>query len=121
SVTGGSISGSSNNSSVNVQWNTPGNATVTVTQSNSFGCDSTVMIPVTILTMPAPVISGPVNVCEFQTISYSTLYVSGNTYNWNITGGTIISNSNNTITVNWPASGNGTITLIEANALVCDS
>jgi gliding motility-associated-like protein len=121
SVTGGSIAGVSNNSSVNVQWNTAGNATVTVTQSNSFGCDSTVTIPVNILTMPAPVISGTVNVCEFQTLAYSTPYVSGNTYNWNVTGGTIISNNNNSITVNWPADGNGTITLTEANTLVCDS
>ena len=120
-VTGGSISGASNNSNVYVQWNTPGNVTVTVTEANSYGCDSTVMIPVTVLTMPAPVISGPVNVCEFQTLTYTTPFVAGNTYNWNVTGGTIVSNNTNSITVNWTAAGNGTVTLTEANTLVCDS
>ncbi|MEO5569951.1 MAG: PKD domain-containing protein [Bacteroidia bacterium] len=120
-VTGGSISGSSNTSSVNIQWTNAGNATITVTESNSFGCDSTVMIPVNILAMPTPAISGPANACEFQTITYSTPYVSGNTYTWNVTGGTIVANSNNSITVNWPVAGNGTVTLAEANSLVCDS
>ena len=121
SVLGGTISGPSNNSSVSVLWSAAGNATITVTESNSYGCDSTVMIPVTILTIPAPVISGPVAVCEFQTMTYSTPYVAGNTYNWNVTGGNIISNNNNSITVNWPSPGNGSITVTEANTLTCDS
>jgi gliding motility-associated-like protein len=121
SVAGGIILGSSNNSNVNVQWSTAGNATISVTQSNSFGCDSTVSIPVTILTIPTPVINGPLNVCQFQTMTYSTSYVSGNSYNWNVTGGNIISNNSNSITVNWPSAGNGTVTVTEANTLVCDS
>lgn len=121
SVSGGSIVGSSTSSSVMINWTNAGTAAVSVTQSNSQGCDSIVSVPVTILTMPAPSISGPSLICEGVTVTYTTPLVAGNTYIWNVTGGTVISLNNNSITVNWPTSGSGMIVLNEANTLTCDS
>jgi gliding motility-associated-like protein len=121
SVTGGAITGPSNTSSVNVSWTLPGNGTITVTESNSYGCDSTVQIPVTILTIPAPAISGSATGCAGQYITYSSTMVTGNTYAWNVTGGTIASNTGNTIVVFWPSATTGTVTLTEGNTLTCDS
>lgn len=121
SVTGGMISGASNGSSVNIFWPMAGNGTITVTQTNSYGCDSTVSIPVTILTMPMPSISGVVSGCTGQSITYSTALVPGNTYNWNVTGGTITANNNNSITVYWPIATTGTVSVTEANTMACDS
>jgi gliding motility-associated-like protein len=120
-VNGGTITGAANGSTINILWSNPGSGTVTVTQSNSAGCDSTVSLPVTILTIPAPSISGPSSACAGQTITYSTPLVQGNTYAWNVTGGTIISNSVNSIQVLWPAATNGSVTLTESNTSACDS
>ena len=43
-------------------------------------------------------------------VTYSTPNVVGNTYNWNITGGTITAGAGtNSITVTWVATGTGTL------------
>lgn len=118
-VTGGTITGPSNGTTVNVQWTFPGTATISLTESNMYGCDSTVGITVNVLTIPAPSISGPDTVCALHTFVYSTTAVAGNSYSWNVTGGTIISTNNNMITVSWPANGTGTVSLTESNTSSC--
>lgn len=118
-VTGGTITGASNGTTVNVQWTFPGTATISLTESNMYGCDSTVGITVNVLTIPAPSISGPDTVCALHTFVYSTTAVAGNSYSWNVTGGTIISTNNNMITVSWPANGTGTVSLTESNTSSC--
>ncbi len=120
-VMGGTISGPATGSSVNVLWNASGTATISVTETNNLGCDSTVSVSATALTLPSPQLAGPDTICEMQTVTYSTSMVTGNTYNWNVTGGTILSNNNNSITVQWSVSGNGLVTLTESNTSSCDS
>lgn len=120
-VVGGMITGSSTSSSVNVQWSSPANATISVTETNSYGCDSTYTIHVNVLTMPHPVISGPSGFCEGLTYTYSTPLFPGNSYSWNVSGGAVMAVNNNSITVKWPSAGTGTITLTEANTATCDS
>ncbi len=120
-VMGGSISGPATGSTVNVLWNSSGTATISVTETNNLGCDSTVSVTATALTLPSPQLSGPDTICEMQTVTYATAFVSGNTYNWNVSGGTIVINNNNAITVQWPATGNGMVTLTESNTSTCDS
>ncbi|OWY24839.1 hypothetical protein C7N43_27915 [Sphingobacteriales bacterium UPWRP_1] len=60
--------------------------------------------------IPAPVISGNNMACANQTYTYSTPAITGSTYNWTVTGGTIISGQGtNTITVQWNNGTAGTV------------
>ncbi len=118
---GGAIMGSPYASAVSIQWFSPGNGSVSVTETNPAGCDSTVSFPVTVLAQPSPSISGPTSVCDMQVTTYSTPYVSTNSYSWNVTGGNILSIVNNSITVQWNMPGNGTVMVTQYNTLACDS
>ncbi len=62
-------------------------------------------------------ISGALDVCENQTVSYSVTPNPGETYTWNATGGGIISGSGSSISITWPSVGTGTVSLIVKNAL----
>ena len=59
-----------------------------------------------------------ISVCEYSTYTYSTPLNAGNTYNWSVIGGNIISNNNNEITVTWGAQGVGSIFVEETDASV---
>jgi gliding motility-associated-like protein len=118
-IVGGMIIGSSTSSSVNIQWNTAGTATLTLYESNSAGCDSTVSFNVNVLQTPSPAITGLTPICAGQTASYTTPYLSGNAYTWNVTGGNVVSTNTNTVTISWPSSGTGTITVVENNTATC--
>jgi gliding motility-associated-like protein len=121
SVTGGTIIGPNNLSIVDVMWTVPGTASITLNETNNLGCDSTVSMAPTVLVIPTPVLSGPDSVCQYGTITYSVPLVQGNSYTWNVTGGSVISINNNIITVQWPFTGNGTIAVTESNTSSCDS
>jgi uncharacterized protein (TIGR02145 family) len=74
--------------------------------------------------LPEPVISGRNLVCELQpSEKYSTPLISGNSYNWAITGATAIINPNsNEVTVTWgpSTSSPGTLSVTEIiNATGC--
>src|SRR5690606_39283578 len=76
-VSGGSIIGANNGSSINVLWAGPGAGTVEVTQTSSFGCDSTVSANVTIVQTPKPVIVLPNDTtCENKIAVYSVTQVA---------------------------------------------
>ncbi|GIW91766.1 MAG: hypothetical protein KatS3mg109_2198 [Pirellulaceae bacterium] len=76
--------------------------------------------PVTVVSSPTPSISrttpaGPVGqACTGQTITYQTP-ASGNTYQWSVTGGGSIvgASTNNSVQIQWSATGTQTITLVE--------
>ncbi len=63
------------------------------------------------------VVSGPSDVCENQTYSYSTPSNPGETYVWNATGGGTVLGSGNSISVAWTNIGTGTVTLAVKNNL----
>jgi gliding motility-associated-like protein len=120
-VWGGNINGSANGSAINVQWNVTGQVLVTLTETNNNGCDSAVSKIINIEAEPAPVINGqPLN-CKLNTSTYFVPPVNGHTYLWQVTGGNIISNNQNSIDVYWPAAGNGTVSVMEKSASGCDS
>jgi gliding motility-associated-like protein len=122
SVTGGSINGVANSNSINVSWGNGTSGTVTVIQMNSFGCDSTVTMNVTLNPYPVPVITGPANVCQLSPGTYSTANVAGNTYAWSVTGGSISGSSNSSaVNISWGASTSGTVTVTQTNSFGCDS
>ncbi|MCD4679843.1 MAG: hypothetical protein K8S00_05595 [Bacteroidales bacterium] len=78
---------------------------------------------VKINTLPTPSISGDTAVCEYQTgLVYNTPLVSGNIYNWTVTGGTILFGYANSITVKWSVAGVGIVSVVETDTITgCDS
>ena len=121
-VQGGSIVGSSNSYSVNVLWGGSGLGTLSVTQTNRYGCDSTVQKTVLIKPNPEPVIAGPSKVCLDNQETYSTYNVPGFYYRWEVLGGTMIGRDDlSIIAVLWDVPGSGEIRLTLTNELGCDS
>ncbi|MBX2946931.1 MAG: PKD domain-containing protein [Cyclobacteriaceae bacterium] len=116
-VTGGTIVGPSTNNSVTINWGIAGSGTLRVTETiTATGCSTqTTDYPVTINPNPSPSISGPAAACANQAgLQYTTPSVSGNTYVWNVTGGTITAGAGtNTITVTWDAAGAGTVRVLQ--------
>jgi len=110
-VTGGTIVGPNNGSSVSISWN-PGGGTVTVAQmlSSPPGCLSSATAAFTVVTWPnfsLPTITGNTTTCVNSTITYSIppTLISNATYTWSIvpaTAGNIISaNGTNQVTIHW--------------------
>jgi len=66
--------------------------------------------------MPAPEISGPASVCVDEQADYSTPDNPGSTYDWNVTGGSIITGAGtHQITILWETAGTGNVEVTEDN------
>jgi len=87
------------------------------------GTASCITKPVTIpAAPPVPVISGPANLCNGLTATYSVPIVAGATYSWTVTNGTINgSATGHSVHVTWNATGGGQITVVVTNAKGCSS
>jgi gliding motility-associated-like protein len=72
---------------------------------------------------PLPMTSGitPVTaVCVGDNQVYSVTATAGSTYNWSVTGGTVIAGAGtNSVTINWTTAGVQTITVTETNSNGC--
>ncbi|MBL7840128.1 MAG: hypothetical protein JNJ75_08310, partial [Cyclobacteriaceae bacterium] len=116
-VSGGTITAGAGTASITVTWGSGASGTVQLTETiTATGCATTTAnYPVTINPLPTPSITGLNAVCENQTnVIYSTPNVVGNTYSWNITGGTITAGTGtSSITVTWGSAGTGTLQLTE--------
>jgi uncharacterized protein (TIGR02145 family) len=112
-VTGGTITagGTTTDNTVTVTWNTTGVQTVSVSYTNSFGCTSAspTIKNVTVNPLPVPTFtSGDNTVCIGTPGHIYTTEGGKSGYIWNVTGGTITAggtNSDNTATVTWNATG----------------
>ena len=95
--------GTTLDNSVTITWNLPGAKSVSVNYSTPAGCtaDDPTIKNITVNPAPAPDISGPTVVNQGETATYSTPFVSGHLYNWNVVFGTFISCEPGCITVNW--------------------
>jgi hypothetical protein len=120
-VTGGTIVGANNATSVNILWNTAGTNTITVTETTSFGCDSFATKTVTVGQTSIPQINGPATVCAYATSTYTTPSSANTTYAWSVTGGTITSNTGTGVSIRWNTGPSGVITLTAHNTSGCDS
>ena len=73
--------------------------------------------------VPNPVISGKSWVCANEQTTYSTLSVSGSTWQWTLaSGGQIISTNNNTVTIRWnyqPGTSGHKLSVKETNTNGC--
>lgn len=114
-VKGGTISGPDNQKIVAINWNLPGNAKVTCIGTNSFGCIDSVVVDV-IITNSNIMISGSVNVCEFNEYTYLTKESTDKSFQWFANNGIINGNSkDNSVKIKWSGTGRGYITLIQTN------
>lgn len=106
-----------------VNWNPAFEGVVAVTVQGQNECGEGAASPahsITINALPTPVASGITSVCKNQEITYTTVSISGSSYNWVVTGGTIQSGQgSNEIIVLWGNPGTGTIAVIETSAAGC--
>jgi gliding motility-associated-like protein len=121
-VTGGTFT--QNGDTITVTWTTPGGGSITVSETNSFGCTGNVLItPIVINLLPVTsAITGTNLVCTGDTgLTYAVNPTGGSYYLWTVTGGTITSpnDSSNSITVTWGAPGTGNITVTEVSVNNC--
>lgn len=122
SVAGGQIIGDSTGSGVEVLWGTSAMGSIQVTQISAFGCDSTVRDSVTLVATPLPVITGNDSVCQNGIHSYSVASVAGHTYQWFVTGGSLMSSGNSqSVDVLWLTPGTGTLRVVQTSSFGCDS
>lgn len=102
------------NDTICVYWGTGpvGTITLGVTGCDSAYCSKPVSIQVPIISPTAP-INGLTNVCENETTTYTAPKWMSVTYNWQVSGGGILSGQGtHTITVQWGAApGPGVINL----------
>jgi hypothetical protein len=120
SVTGGAISGSPNANAVNIVWGTGSTGTITVTQTNSFGCDSTVSVNITIIAFPVVSITAPANSCLDVPSQFSVNLSAGENASWSVTGGTVIGPNNMpTVDIGWTTGGFHIVTLVVTNSSGC--
>ncbi|MFA6261646.1 MAG: PKD domain-containing protein [Bacteroidia bacterium] len=122
SVSGGTILGSSTDTSLQVIWGISGTGNVQLNVLLPNGCDSTVNKSVLILPAPIPVISGDDTLCQYDAIQYSCSPAAGVSCQWSVSGGTIQGSASDSIlTVIWNTSGTGSVSLYQTTALGCDS
>ncbi|TRX70330.1 gliding motility-associated C-terminal domain-containing protein [Carboxylicivirga sp. M1479] len=103
---GGTIVGVDNAESVDITWNTFGTQTVSLSYTDTNLCDASAPsdYSVDVLTLPAPIITGDDVVCTTHTYTYST-QPGNNNYDWQIVGGTILSDPLlHTIEVEWTST-----------------
>lgn len=117
---GGSITAGQNTNSITVDWTTTGGPyTVTVVPSNQCGNGGPASVDVTVLPAnpAAPAnITGNTPVC-FGSETYTAAAVTGATgYTWSVSGGgTIATNGNQTVDINWTTEGTWTVSVTAQN------
>jgi hypothetical protein len=71
--------------------------------------------------LPEPAVSGNNSTCVDKHDAYTTLYTSGSTYNWIVTGGEIITGQGTaTIDVLWNTIGTGSVVVTETSVSDCE-
>jgi gliding motility-associated-like protein len=120
-VTGGTLASGQGNDTIFVDWGSAGGGTITVVETNTFGCaGAPVVLNITINPLPnTSSITGPTIVCSGSSANYSVTNVAGSTYSWTVTGGIPPNGSGSIINVTWGAPGSGTVSVIETNAVGC--
>jgi PKD repeat protein len=118
----GTITG--NTTTAIVDWDDSfwGLANISVVGVNScFSGSPSDYLSVTVNAAPQPAITGDQEVCEQDLgILYSTADNSGNTYTWEISGGTVASGAGtHEITVNWGNPGSGFVKVTELDPEGC--
>ena len=122
-VAGGTITSGQGTNIITITWgSTGGTYTISVTEDNSAisggcGVGTPVTLDVDVNPLPTSAISGRTSVAAGTTgESYTVDNTTGYTYAWTVSGGTIASgDGTNTITVDWGATGSGSVSVIATN------
>jgi hypothetical protein len=116
-LTGGTISGNDSTNSVYIAWDSAGIQTVNVIPRNSCGAGPERQLEVTVNSKLSPdTITGELNPHINDTCNYAILQVSGASYIWDVSGGNIINDFGDTVSVVWTSSGNQTISVSVRNS-----
>lgn len=121
-VTGGTIYTGQGTDSILVHWTGPGLGSITVVDTNGFGCAGPVQsLSVTVNPYPtASTIFGSISVCEGSTSTYFVNPNAGSIYYWGVTGGNYAGGQIGAVnSFVWGAAGSGTVTVYEVNAAGC--
>lgn len=106
-----------------IEWSEDfsGQATLTAQGANQCGAGPvSEATEIVVENTPTPEISGLSTVCDNQSAEYSVTEVTGNTYEWTVTGGEITSGAGSaTIMVLWGDPGMGTVELVETTPNEC--
>lgn len=112
-VTGGVQSFGGLSSNIRINWGGLGVGTVKVVEINKFGCvgDTVYLTVIKNHALAGQLPKGDTSICEFSSgLRYSISPVRGETYNWIVTGGTIMSGQGTSaIVVDWGAAGTGSV------------
>jgi PKD repeat protein len=114
----GTITGTTTTATVDWDNAFSGPAYISVTGVNScFNGPPSDNLNVTVAAAPQPAISGDQSVCDGDIgILYSTADNDGDTYTWEVSGGTVASGAGtHEISVNWGNPGNGYVKVTETN------
>lgn len=126
-ASGGTIISGNGTSSVTVDWTTAGPATVALWYEETsvtvdtvcFGISDTIYVTLS----PVPntsAITGNNASCINDTIPFNVINTGGSTYNWTITGGSVLSgNTTNAITAIWSTAGTAVVSVTETNSFGC--
>ncbi|MDP4236332.1 MAG: hypothetical protein Q8919_07805, partial [Bacteroidota bacterium] len=97
------------------------NSTYTETVTDANGCQTQVVIKVTVVPPPKPVVSGPNSVCINSTEGYTIKGKKGDAYFWSLSGGGTLTNSlqSDSVTILWTTAGVWIITVSDTNAQGC--
>ena len=141
-TTGGIINGATNSSSANVNWPSPGVHTLSVTETTAFGCSKTKTIKVLVANQPRlgnfcngrkegsagnPKDSSIPCICQYsirdfeaRDLSFQLMSNDIYSFQWTVTGGTIISGQGtNSPQIQAGAGPTMTVTLVVSNPFGC--
>jgi len=114
----GTIAGNTTTATVNWNPDFSGTAQISVAGVNScFTGPASDNLSVTVNEAPQPAISGDQDVCDWEAgLVYSTPVAEGNTYTWEISGGTITNGAGtHEVIVTWGNPGTGFVKVTESN------
>lgn len=116
-VKGGTIIPGAASDAIKIDWGGKDTGVIKVVEVTKHGCkgDTLILKVVIDYKLITPPVTGDSTVCEFaKGQEYKVLFTANSTYNWQITGGTIVSgNGTNTIIVDWDAAGTGLLTVTQ--------
>ena len=111
-----SPSGANSNSLFLAAFSSPGVYTFHVQETN-YGCVGpwSPFDTVVVLGPPIVAITGPVVVCEGDTVTYNVPFANNTYYSWTHSGGTIVDTANNIISMTFHSTGTFTLTMHAIN------